>query len=90
MPKFFTKAKPKTTVIAGNNDTLTSKIGFCYVNPPNRFRLIVSGKLIFFIKICVFYITYPLYMGKDVQYEFFCNQHQKQGDKKEKSSDQKM
>lgn len=29
-------------------------------------------------------------MGKDVQYDFFCNQHQKQGDKKEKSSDQKM
>lgn len=29
-------------------------------------------------------------MGKDVQYEFFCNQHQKQGDKNEKSSDQKM
>lgn len=33
-------------------------------------------------------------MGKDVQYEFFCNKHQQQGDKnkrkQKKTSDQKM
>lgn len=91
MPKFFTKAKPKTTVIAGINDTLTSKIGFCYVKPLNElgwtystFDLNFSSKVVFSV-LLIHYI-----LGKDVQYEFFCNKHQQQGDKKEKTYDQKM